>query len=72
MIRNTVVLAMVSGVYYWRARTEERHLSADPGLSRLCRMDGAQRPGPAPDQPAQAALGPPATGRRTDAVPGRR
>lgn len=30
MIRNTVVLAMVSGVYYWRARTEERHLMADP------------------------------------------
>jgi protein-S-isoprenylcysteine O-methyltransferase Ste14 len=30
MIRNTVVLAMVSGVYYWRARTEEKHLGADP------------------------------------------
>jgi protein-S-isoprenylcysteine O-methyltransferase Ste14 len=30
MIRNTIVLGMVSGVYYWRARTEERHLSADP------------------------------------------
>ena len=30
MIRNTVTLALVSGVYYWRARTEERHLSADP------------------------------------------
>lgn len=30
MIRNTVVLGIVSGVYYWRARTEERHLSADP------------------------------------------
>ncbi len=30
MVRNTVILAMVSGVYYWRARTEERHLSADP------------------------------------------
>ncbi|MDQ4087446.1 MAG: protein-S-isoprenylcysteine methyltransferase, partial [Pseudomonadota bacterium] len=30
MIRNTVVLAMVSGVYYWRALTEERHLMADP------------------------------------------
>ena len=30
MIRNTAVLAMVSGVYYWRARTEEQHLSADP------------------------------------------
>jgi protein-S-isoprenylcysteine O-methyltransferase Ste14 len=30
MIRNTIVLGMVSGVYYWRARTEEGHLSADP------------------------------------------
>ncbi len=30
MIRNTVLLAFVSGVYYWRARTEERHLMADP------------------------------------------
>ena len=29
-IRNTVVLGLVSGVYYWRARTEERHLGADP------------------------------------------
>jgi protein-S-isoprenylcysteine O-methyltransferase Ste14 len=29
-IRNTAVMAMVSGVYYWRARTEERHLSEDP------------------------------------------
>ncbi len=30
MIRNTAVLALVSGVYYWRARTEEQHLSEDP------------------------------------------
>ena len=30
MVRNTVVLGLVSGVYYWRAKTEERHLSADP------------------------------------------
>ena len=30
MIRNTVIMALVSGVYYWRAQTEERHLSADP------------------------------------------
>ena len=30
MIRNSVILAMVSGVYYWRAKTEERHLSEDP------------------------------------------
>jgi protein-S-isoprenylcysteine O-methyltransferase Ste14 len=29
-IRDTVTLAVVSGVYYWRARTEERHLMADP------------------------------------------
>ena len=31
MIRNTVMLSAVSGVYYWRARTEEAHLlAADP------------------------------------------
>lgn len=30
VIRNSFVLAVVAGVYYWRARTEERHLSADP------------------------------------------
>jgi protein-S-isoprenylcysteine O-methyltransferase Ste14 len=29
-IRNTAVLALVTGVYYWRAKTEEKHLSADP------------------------------------------
>ncbi|MCB2076090.1 MAG: DUF1295 domain-containing protein [Novosphingobium sp.] len=26
MVRNTTLLAAVSGVYYWRAKTEERHL----------------------------------------------
>ncbi len=30
MVRNSALLAMVGGVYYWRARTEEKHLSADP------------------------------------------
>ncbi|MDB5683577.1 MAG: isoprenylcysteine carboxyl methyltransferase family protein [Sphingomonas bacterium] len=30
IVRNTVTLALVSGVYYWRARTEEKHLGADP------------------------------------------
>jgi protein-S-isoprenylcysteine O-methyltransferase Ste14 len=30
VIRNTALLAIVSGVYYWRARTEEAHLGADP------------------------------------------
>ena len=29
-IRNTALLAVVSGIYYWRAKTEEWHLSADP------------------------------------------
>jgi protein-S-isoprenylcysteine O-methyltransferase Ste14 len=29
-LRNTFLMAGVSGVYYWRARTEEKHLSADP------------------------------------------
>lgn len=27
-LRNCAILAMVSGVYYWRAKTEERHLLA--------------------------------------------
>jgi protein-S-isoprenylcysteine O-methyltransferase Ste14 len=30
IVRNSAVLAIVSGVYYWRARTEEMHLGADP------------------------------------------
>ena len=30
MVRNTTILAAVSAVYYWRARTEEKHLMADP------------------------------------------
>ncbi len=29
-IRNTALLAAVSGVYYWRAKTEEWHLAANP------------------------------------------
>jgi len=28
--RNTLLLAAVSGIYYWRAKTEEKHLLADP------------------------------------------
>ncbi|HEX6376390.1 MAG TPA: isoprenylcysteine carboxylmethyltransferase family protein [Allosphingosinicella sp.] len=59
MIRNTFVLGLVTGVYYWRARTEERHLSADPAyrdyaewmernapLPRLVRLL-SRRPAPA-------------------------
>ena len=28
--RATILLGVVSGIYYWRAKTEERHLMADP------------------------------------------
>ena len=28
--RNTALMAVVSGIYWWRAKTEERHLGADP------------------------------------------
>jgi len=28
--RNTAILVVISAIYYWRARTEERHLMADP------------------------------------------
>jgi protein-S-isoprenylcysteine O-methyltransferase Ste14 len=30
MIRNTAMLAIIGAIYYWRAKTEERHLMADP------------------------------------------
>jgi protein-S-isoprenylcysteine O-methyltransferase Ste14 len=30
MIRNTALLGIVSGIYLWRAKSEERHLMADP------------------------------------------
>jgi hypothetical protein len=29
-VRNTAMLGLVSAIYYWRARTEEKHLMADP------------------------------------------
>ena len=32
-VRNTVMIALVSGIYYWRARTEEKHLMADPAYA---------------------------------------
>jgi protein-S-isoprenylcysteine O-methyltransferase Ste14 len=44
--RNTVILALVSGVYYWRARTEERHLLADPDYRAY--YDWMARHGPVP------------------------
>ena len=46
MVRNTFLMAAVSGVYYWRARTEERHLSADPAYRDYAEWMG--RNGPIP------------------------
>ena len=37
MIRNTMVMGLVSGVYYWRAKTEEKHLSEDPAYVEYSR-----------------------------------
>lgn len=46
MIRNTAVLAMVSGIYYWRALTEEKHLSEDPAYRQYA--EWMDRNGPIP------------------------
>jgi protein-S-isoprenylcysteine O-methyltransferase Ste14 len=34
VVRNTVIMALVSAVYYWRARTEEAHLLAEDATYR--------------------------------------
>jgi len=44
--RNSCILAFVSGVYYWRARTEERHLSEDPAYREY--SDWMKRNAPIP------------------------
>jgi protein-S-isoprenylcysteine O-methyltransferase Ste14 len=33
MIRNSAILGLVSAIYYWRAKTEEKHLMADPAYT---------------------------------------
>jgi protein-S-isoprenylcysteine O-methyltransferase Ste14 len=40
MIRNTAILALVSGIYYWRARTEEKHLMIDPAYAEYAEWMG--------------------------------
>lgn len=67
-VRDTVILALVSAVYYWRARTEEKHLLAEdakyrayhawmergPTLTRaLARLTAAARPRRPVAQPAE-------------------
>lgn len=39
--RNAAVMACVSGVYYWRAKTEERHLRLDPAYQEYDRWMAA-------------------------------
>ncbi len=46
MVRNTALLAIVSGVYYWRAKTEEKHLGADPAYQEYAAW--MERHGPLP------------------------
>ena len=46
MVRNCVLLVAVSAVYYWRARTEERHLSGDPAYREYA--EWMERNGPIP------------------------
>jgi protein-S-isoprenylcysteine O-methyltransferase Ste14 len=45
-VRATALLACVSAVYYWRARTEERHLRRDPAYRAYWRW--MERHGPVP------------------------
>jgi protein-S-isoprenylcysteine O-methyltransferase Ste14 len=45
-MRATLLLAAVSGVYYWRARSEERHLGLDPDYRAY--SDWMARNGPVP------------------------
>lgn len=44
--RNTLILAAVSGVYYWRAKTEELHLGEDPAYRDY--SEWVARNGPVP------------------------
>ena len=62
-LRNCCILALISGVYLWRAKTEERHLSADPAYRAyagwmersgpIARLRRALRPVPAETVPAE-------------------
>lgn len=43
-LRNALMLATVSAIYYWRARTEEKHLSADPAYRAYSEWAEAHAP----------------------------
>ena len=42
MIRNSAILALVSGIYYWRATDRRKASDGRSGLCRICRVDAAQ------------------------------
>lgn len=46
MVRNCAMLALTNAVYYWRARTEEKHLLADPDYRAY--SDWMERNAPVP------------------------
>lgn len=46
MVRNCALLALTNAVYYWRAKTEEKHLSADPAYRAY--SEWMERHGPVP------------------------
>jgi protein-S-isoprenylcysteine O-methyltransferase Ste14 len=45
-VRNVVLLACVSGIYYWRAKTEEKHLLGDPAYRAYYDWSQAHAPVP--------------------------
>ncbi|BBD99684.1 DUF1295 domain-containing protein [Sphingobium amiense] len=66
IVRNCALLAITNAIYYWRARTEEKHLSADPdyraywdwmarngAVPRLFARISSTRPPTAVTQPAE-------------------
>ena len=61
MVRNCAMLAITNAVYYWRARTEEAHLSTDPAYRAY--SEWMERNAPVPRFFARL------TGRRRKAQP---
>jgi protein-S-isoprenylcysteine O-methyltransferase Ste14 len=43
-VRNSLLLGVVSAIYYWRARTEEKHLSAEPAYRAYAEWAAAHAP----------------------------
>jgi len=70
-VRNTALMAVVSGVYYWRAKTEEKHLLSDPAYKDYAEWMDRNAPVPRLLNWAKRRLGwwPPAPGGAPDIQP---